>query len=70
MPIRILLALLAALALKVASESPFAADPISLREGWDIAIAPFAHAAGLAAGALASALAEALAHRPPYHRRQ
>ena len=64
------LALLAALALKVASESPFAADPISLREGWDIAIAPFAHAAGLAAGALASALAEALAHRPPYHRRQ
>jgi len=64
------LALLAALALKVASESPFAADPISLREGWDIAIAPFAHAAGLAAGALASALAEALARRRPYHRRQ
>ena len=64
------IALLAALAVKVASESPFAADVLSAREGWDIAIAPFAHAAGLAAGALASALAEALARRRPYPRRR
>ena len=59
------LALLAALAVKVASEGPFAADALTYREGWDIAIAPFAHAGGLAAGALASALAEALARPGP-----
>lgn len=61
-------ALLAALAAKVTSESPFAADVLSHRDGWDIAIAPFAHAGGLAAGALASALGEALARRRAYHR--
>jgi rhomboid family GlyGly-CTERM serine protease len=59
-------ALLAALALKVAGESPFAADALAHREGWDIAIAPFAHAAGLGAGALASAIAEAFARRHAY----
>jgi rhomboid family GlyGly-CTERM serine protease len=62
------LAVLAALALKVAGESPFAADALRPREGWDIAIAPFAHAAGLAAGAFASALAEGLARSHAYHR--
>jgi hypothetical protein len=55
------LALLAALALKVASETPWAAEALRRPEGWDIAIAPFAHASGLAAGVIASALAEAAA---------
>ena len=52
-------ALLAALALKVASETPWAADALRHPPGWDIAVAPFAHAAGLVAGAFAAALAEA-----------
>ena len=64
------LALLAALALKVASEGPLPPTGSACAKAWDIAIAPFAHAAGLAAGAPASALAEALARRRPYHRRQ
>jgi len=65
------LALLAALALKVASETPWAAEALRHPAGWDIAIAPFAHASGLAAGAVASALAEAVARwRAAYHRRQ
>jgi len=58
-------ALLAALALKVASETPWAAEALRHPAGWDIAIAPFAHASGLVAGAVASALAEALARRRP-----
>lgn len=57
------LALLAALALKVASETPWAAEALRHPEGWDIAIAPFAHASGLAAGATLSALVEAIARR-------
>ena len=65
------LALLAALALKVASETPWAAETLRRPEGWDIAIAPFAHASGLAAGTLASAIAEAAARwRPLYDRTQ
>lgn len=65
------LALLGALALKVTTETPWDAEVLRHPEGWDIAIAPFAHAAGLAAGAGASALAEALARRrDPYHRRR
>lgn len=65
------LALLAALALKVAGETPWAAEGLRHPAGWDIAIAPFAHASGLAAGAALSALAEAVAgRRDPYHRRQ
>ena len=59
------LALLAALAIKVASETPWAAEALRHPHGWDIAIAPFAHASGLAAGALASAIAEALARWRP-----
>ena len=39
-------ALLAALALKVASETPWAAEALRHPAGWDIAIAPFAHASG------------------------
>ena len=57
------LALLGGLALKVASETPWAAEALRHPAGWDIAIAPFAHASGLVAGALASALGEALARR-------
>lgn len=52
-------ALLAALALKVGSEAPWTAEAVRHPPGWDIAIAPFAHAGGLVAGALVSALAEA-----------
>ncbi len=57
------LAILAGLALKVAGETPWAAEALRHPAGWDIAVAPFAHAGGLVAGALASALAEALARR-------
>ena len=57
------LALLGGLALKVAGETPWAAEALRHPAGWDIAVAPFAHASGLVAGALASALAEALARR-------
>ena len=57
------LALLAALALKVASETPWAAEALRHPEGWDIAIVPFAHASGLVAGTLVSALAEGLVRR-------
>jgi len=47
----------------VASETPWAAEALRHPAGWDIAIAPFAHASGLVAGIVASALAETLAHR-------
>jgi len=47
----------------VAGETPWAAEALRHPAGWDIAVAPFAHASGLVAGALASALAEALARR-------
>ena len=57
------LALLGGLALKVAGETPWAAEALRHPAGWDIAVAPFAHASGLVAGALASALVEALARR-------
>ncbi|MEO5881204.1 MAG: rhombosortase [Caldimonas sp.] len=57
------LAVLAAIALKVASESPWSAEVLRHPAGWDIAIAPLAHASGLVAGAVASALAEGLARR-------
>ena len=58
-------ALLAALAIKVASETPWAADPLRHPGGWDIAIAPFAHASGLVAGVVVSAFAEAAARWRP-----
>ena len=53
-------AVLAGLALKVASEAPWST---LLREtsGWDIAIAPIAHASGLVTGLAAAGLAEAMA---------
>ncbi len=52
-------AVLAGLALKVASEAPWAA---ALRQSsaWDIAIAPAAHASGLVAGLGCAAVAQAL----------
>jgi rhomboid family GlyGly-CTERM serine protease len=51
---------LAGLAIKVASEAPWAA---TLRQppGWDIATAPFAHASGFVAGLLAAAVCDAVA---------
>jgi rhomboid family GlyGly-CTERM serine protease len=52
-------ALLAALALKVASEAPWATEALRHPAGWDIAVAPFAHAGGFVVGAVVSALAEA-----------
>ncbi|MDP1533998.1 MAG: rhombosortase, partial [Rubrivivax sp.] len=54
-------ALLAGLALKVGLEAPWA-GPLMQAPGWDIAIAPLAHASGSAAGLL-GALAVALASR-------
>lgn len=52
-------ALLVAVSAKVLSESPWG-QTLRHPAGWDIAVAPFAHASGLVAGLLASALAEAL----------
>ena len=49
-------ALLGGLALKVASEAPWGA-PLRHPAGWDIAVAPAAHACGLAAGLLCAAVA-------------
>jgi hypothetical protein len=47
---RIGLAVLAGLALKVVLERPWA-GPLSYPQGWDIAVAPLAHAGGALAGA-------------------
>ena len=58
-------AILALLAVKVVGEAPWG-PAITHPEGWDIAVAPFAHASGLAAGVLcmlAAALAGWLARR-------
>ena len=52
-------AILGGLLLKVLGEAPWGA-PLRHGSGWDIAVAPFAHASGLVAGGLCSALAEAL----------
>ena len=60
------IALLAALAAKVLSEAPWG-EALRQPPGWDIAVAPFAHASGLVAGSITSAAAELL-HRHPYHR--
>lgn len=60
-------ALLAGLALKVLLEDPLGA-PLVRPAGWDIAIAPLAHAAGAVAGALLGGLAAAVA-RPRQSRR-
>jgi len=55
--------LLAALAIKVVSETPWG-PALHHPAGWDIATAPFAHASGLVAGLLAMALVEAITHLP------
>jgi len=55
-------ALLVGLIAKIASESPWA-GPLSFPPGWDIAVAPLAHAGGVVTGVLASAVAEALRRR-------
>lgn len=52
-------ALLAGLAAKVLSETPWG-PPLRQVDGWDIAIAPAAHASGAIAGLLCSAVAECL----------
>ena len=51
------LALLAGLAVKVLSETPWG-PPLRQVDGWDIAIAPAAHASGAIAGLLCGAVAE------------
>jgi rhomboid family GlyGly-CTERM serine protease len=60
---RIGIAVFAGLLLKVLLETPWGA---ALRHpaGWDVAVAPFAHASGLVAGATLAALSEAWARRP------
>jgi rhomboid family GlyGly-CTERM serine protease len=50
--------LLAGIAVKVAMEAPWG-EALRHPAGWDIAVAPFAHASGLVAGAAMAALAEA-----------
>ena len=52
--------LLAMLLAKVLSESPWA-SPLRYPPGWDIAIAPLAHATGLIAGTVCALLGEVLA---------
>ncbi|MEO8124815.1 MAG: rhombosortase [Burkholderiales bacterium] len=52
---------LAMLFVKLATESPFGA-PLRQVAGWDIALAPLAHATGVAAGLLCCAVAETAAH--------
>ena len=59
---RIGLAIAAGLALKVVSESPWGA-PLRHPPGWDIAVAPLAHASGVLAGALCAGIGEALHRR-------
>lgn len=51
-------AILAGLAFKVLSESPWQ-GPVQHVDGWDIGVAPLAHACGLVAGALCALAAEA-----------
>ena len=52
--------LLAMLLAKVLSESPWA-SPLRYPPGWDIAVAPLAHATGLIAGTVCALIGEALA---------
>jgi len=53
-------AIFVGLVAKVVSETPWGA-PLRHPQGWDIAIAPFAHASGLVAGTSCALLAELLA---------
>jgi rhomboid family protein len=50
-------ALLVGLCLKVAHEAPWGAAPLRYPAGWDIAVAPIAHATGFAAGAVCAIVA-------------
>jgi rhomboid family GlyGly-CTERM serine protease len=52
---------LAGVAIKVASESPWG-PALRTPPGWDIATAPFAHASGLVAGLVAAIVCDAIAH--------
>ena len=52
--------ILAGVAIKVASESPWG-PPLRTPAGWDIATAPFAHASGLVAGLVAAIVCDAVA---------
>lgn len=54
---RIAAVILAVLAAKVLHEAPWQ-GALQHREGWDIAIAPLAHATGVVSGAICAALAE------------
>jgi rhomboid family GlyGly-CTERM serine protease len=63
---RIGAAIFAVLLGKVLGESPWD-GPLRYPAGWDIAVAPLAHAAGLVSGLLCAVIAEGLARRP-YHR--
>lgn len=62
------LAVLAGLAVKVLSEEPWGA-PLRHPAGWDIAVAPIAHASGLVAGLVCGALALTMPVRTPAHLR-
>jgi rhomboid family GlyGly-CTERM serine protease len=57
-------ALLAALSIKVLGEAPWG-EALRRPAGWDIAVAPLAHASGLVAGLLSSGIAETLRRRAP-----
>ena len=59
-------ATLVLLCLKVLSESPWG-PPLHHPAGWDIAVAPLAHATGLAAGLLCGAVGEWIARRRDGH---
>lgn len=61
---RIGFAILAVLAIKLAGEAPWG-DALRHHAGWDIAIAPLAHATGALAGAICAVACEAWRRRRP-----
>ncbi len=65
---RLGLAIAAVLLLKIVLEEPWG-PALRWPAGWDIAVAPFAHAAGLAAGVLCALLAARLFRDQPRMRR-
>ncbi len=58
-------AILAVLTIKIIAESPWG-PAVQAREGWDIAVAPFAHASGAICGVLCARLS-LLLHLPSRH---
>ena len=58
------IATLVVLMIKVLGEQPWG-PALRFPAGWDIAVAPFAHASGFVAGVLAALAAEAWHRRPP-----